>query len=158
MKIIFTWKELIIVNGTVEIIRFPADCNVRQELNKRRKKNEVVYTVPKFGHRKPYYPRQFPSGIFAITGVEYTDDLEYAPVKIKTTATRDVFLWELNKDGDYWIPTEEKQIDTAYWLHHTKSSTTLGCIKIGSEENALALAHIVESTIEAGESVLLEVL
>lgn len=158
MKVIFTWSEIIILNGNVEIKRFPASCKVRTELNGQRKKSQVIYTIPESGHRKPYYPRQFPSGIFIITGVEYTDDPEYAPVKIKTTATREVFTWDLDRDGKYWTPTEETQIDTAYWLHYTDSKTTLGCIRIGSKEDALSLAGIIERSVEYGETVMLEVL
>ena len=156
MKIIFTWKELIVMNGCTEIARYPASCKVRNEINGRRRKDEVQYTVTK--HPKPYYPRQFPSGIFEITDVAYTPDPEYAPVKIKTSATREVFTWDLNQGGDYWKPTGKTQIDTAYWLHYTDINTTLGCIRIGSAKDAMSLAHIIERTLEHGDKVLLEVL
>jgi hypothetical protein len=156
MKVIFTWSELIVMNSYTEIARYKANCKVRQELNGQRSKGEVQYTVTK--HPKPYYPRQFPSGIFKITDIEYTDNIEYAPVKIKTNATREVFTWDLNRDGNYWKPTGKTQIDTAYWLHYTDSSTTLGCIRIGSAKDALSLAHIIEPFLENNDSVLLEVL
>ena len=156
MKIIFTWKELIVMNGCTEIARYQASCKVRNEINGRRKKSEVQYTVTK--QPKPYYPRQYPSGIFDITDVMYTVDPEYAPVKIKTNATREVFTWDLNQDGEYWKPTGKTQIDTAYWMHYTDSSTTLGCIRIGSAKDAMSLAHTIERVLEHGDRVLLEVL
>lgn len=158
MKVIFTWKELIILNGNIEIARYPASCNVRNELNGKRKKNEVQHTVPLSGHPKPYYPRAFPGGMFEITDIEYTKDPEYAPQKIKTTATREVFTWDLDRNGDYWQPTGKTQIDSAYWLHHTKSKTTLGCIKITNFEDATHLANILEPVLEQGETIRLEVL
>lgn len=158
MKVVFTWKELIVFDDSIEIARYPASCNVRNELNGRRAKDEVIYTIPSAGHPKPYYPRQFPSGIELITGVEETDDLEYAPVKIKTTAKRDVFTWDLDRDGNYWKPTGKIQTDQAYWLHYTDSSTTLGCIRIGSPEDAIELANIIKPSLECGCIVYLEVL
>ena len=91
MKLIFTWKEILIENGTTIIKRIPASCNVRNELNGKRFNNQVVYTYPEKGHRKPYYPRQFPSGIFEITSIEWVDpdntkEYEtYGLVKIRTT-------------------------------------------------------------------------
>ena len=154
MKLIFTWKEILVYFDHKLVERFPASCKVRNELNGRRKEDEVVYTYPASGHRKPYYPRQFPSGIFRITGVEYTYDPEYAPVKIKTNATRDVFTWDLTVDGKYWQPTGRIQTDAAYWLHYTDSPTTLGCIRIGSKKDALDLARM----IDVAENVYLEVL
>lgn len=158
MRIIFTWKYLIIINGNTEIASYPASCNVRNELNGKRKKDEVIYTIPETGKPKPYYPRAFPGGIFEITGIEYTDDSEYAPVKIKTTVTRKVFTWDLDVDGDYWKPTGDTQIDTCYWLHFTNSKTTLGCIRINNIEDALSLAQIMEPVLEHGDKVFLEVL
>ena len=154
MKLIFTWEEILVYFDHKPVERFPASCNVRNELNGKRKEDEVVFTYPVSDHRKPYYPRQFPSGIFRITGVEYTDDPEYAPVKIKTNATRDVFTWDLTVDGKYWQPTGRIQTDTAYWLHYTDSPTTLGCIRIGSKKDALDLARM----IDVAENVYLEVL
>lgn len=158
MKIIFTWKHLIIMNGAVEIGRYPASCRVRNELNGKRSKNQVVYTYPKTGKPKPYYPRQFPSGIFNITGIEYTDDVEYAPVKIKTDATREVFTWDLDTAGNYWKPTGNIQEDTCYWLHFTNSLTTLGCIRIDDIHDALKIAHIIERVLEYKDFLKLEVL
>ena len=158
MKLIFTWKEIIVLNGITEIARYKASCNVRNELNGKRKKNEIIYTYPQTGKPKPYYPRQYPSGIFKITGIEYTDDKEYAPVKIKTDAIRKVFTWDLDREGNYWKPTGNIQIDTCYWLHYTGYKTTLGCIRIDNISDALSLAHIIEPVLENKDHVYLEVL
>ncbi len=158
MKVIFTWKELIILNSITEIARYPATCNVRNELNGKRPKDQIKYTLPQSGKPKPYYPRQFPSGIFQITGIEYTNDKTYAPVKIKTDATRKVFTWDLDTEGNYWKPTGRIQIDTCYWLHYTPYKTTLGCIRIDNIHDALSFAHILEPVLEHGDKILLEVL
>lgn len=161
MKIIFTWKELIVRNGLRDIARFPASCNVRHELNGRRLLHntaDVVMTFPKAGERRPYMPRQFPSGIFEITKVEWTDDPEYAPVKIRTTATRDVFVWDLDYSGGYDKPTEKVQTDSQYHIHYTDSRTTLGCIRCNDRNDMISLAKIIEPVLVAGEPVFLEVL
>jgi len=158
MKVIFTWSELIVMNGNTEIARYPASCKVRNELNGKRKENEIIYTVPISGHPKPYYPRAFPGGMFEIIDIEYTKNPEYAPQKIKTTATREVFTWDLDTNGNYWKPTGKTQVDSAYWLHHTKSSTTLGCIRITKFEDATHLANILEPVLVHGDTVYLEVL
>jgi len=158
VKVIFTWKELIILNGLTEIARYQASCNVRNELNGKRAKDEIIYTVPINGHPKPYYPRAFPGGMFIIIGIEYTNDATYAPVKIKTTASREVFTWDLDREGKYWKPTGKTQIDSAYWLHYTAYKTTLGCIRIGSIHDALSFAHIIEPVLEHGDVIRLEVL
>ena len=158
MKVIFTWKELIILNGITEIARYPASCNVRNELNGKRAKGEVIYTVPILGKPKPYYPRAFPGGMYEIIDIEYTNDKVFAPVKIKTTASREVFTWDLDIEGNYWKPTGKTQVDSAYWLHYTPFKTTLGCIRINSIHEALSFAHILEPVLEHGESIRLEVL
>ena len=158
MKVIFTWSKLLILNGKTRIAGYPASCRVRNEINGRRKLDEVVYTVPITGKPKPYHPRQFPSGIFEITGIEYTNDSEYAPVKIKTTATREVFTWDLDVNGKYWEPTGKTQIDSCYWLHFTNSPTTLGCIKINDIHDALSFANIIEPVLNHGDKIYLEVL
>jgi len=158
MKVIFTWKSLIVMNGVTEIARYPANCNVRNELNGKRRKDEVVYTLPEKGKPKPYFPRAFPGGIFEITGIEYTEDVEYAPVKIKTNATREVFTWDLNTEGKYWEPTGRTQIDTCYWIHFYPGIYSLGCIHIDDISDTLSFAQIIEPVLEYNDKVFLEVL
>ena len=166
MKIIFTWKQLIIMNNNIEITRYNADCNIRHELNGRRllhNVNDVVYTFPEHGHRKPYMPRQFPSGIFKITELEWIkeDDPQYktyGPVKIKTNATRLVFTWDLDYKGGYDKNSGKIQEDKAYWIHYTDSKTTLGCIRCIDKQNMISLAHIIEPVLENNDEAMLEVL
>ena len=158
MIIIFTWKELIVYEDGIEIARCPASCNVRNEMNGRRPLHDpkqVQYTIPKSMKPMPYMPRQYPSGIFKITEIEWTDDPEYAPVKIRTTAKRDVFVWALDKYGGYDYRLDEIQTDTAYHIHNTDSKTTLGCIRCTESER---LAKLIESVLDKPEPVFLEVL
>lgn len=162
MKVIFDWKNLYIMNGMTEIKRIPATSKVRNEINRQRRSNQVVYTINK--NPEPYYPRPFPSGIFKITEIEWMNNdtkryKEYGPVIIKTDATREVFTWELDKDGNYWKPTGKTQIDTAYYIHHThRYLTTLGCIRGGDlDSEMISLARIIEPVLEHSE-VLLEVI
>ncbi len=163
MIIIFTWKHLIIKNGLTKIARYPATCRVRNELNGKRKSNQVIYTVNK--KPKPYYPRQFPSGIHKITSIEWVKKgtkryAEFGPVIIKTDATREIFTWDLDTEGNYWKPTGNIQIDTGYYIHHThKYLTTYGCIRGGDTESEMIhIARIIEPVLEHDDSVYLEVL
>ena len=163
MRVIFTWKDIIIINGITEVARYPATCKVRTELNGQRKKNQVIYTVNK--RPKPYYPRQFPSGIHKITGIEWTIKgteryKEYGPVIIKTDATRKIFTWDLDREGNYWKPTGNTQVDTGYYIHHThKYWTTHGCIRGGTNDAEMGhIARIIEPVFEHNDIIYLEVL
>lgn len=163
MKVIFTWKEIIILNGVTIISRYPASCKVRTELNGQRDKDQVIYTVNK--RPKPYYPRQFPSGIHKITGIEWlragTERYkEFGPVIIKTDAERKIFTWDLDREGRYWKPTGNIQIDTGYYIHHThRYLKTLGCIRGGDTESEMvSFAKILEPSIEGLEDIYIEVL
>lgn len=164
MKLIFTWKELIIQNGQTGIARFPSTCIVRNELNGKRLKSQVLYTTPLQGNPKPFYPRQFPSGIYLILKIEWLKDpaeiKRFGPVKIRTTATREVFTWDLDTNGNYWKPTGKVQTDAGYHIHHThKYKTTHGCIRGGDTEGQMVnIAQIIEPVLENNENVYLEVL
>lgn len=161
MIIIFDWKKLIVKKEGELRATVKADCVVRNEINSRRSlhtPSEVVNTMPRQGCPEAYMPRPFPAGIHEIYGVEWTDDPEYAPVKIRTNATRPVFIWELNEDGGYEKVTEEVQEDSYYLLHHSNSNTTLGCIRINKAADAAILARMVEAELDAGNPVFLEVI
>ncbi len=161
MIIHFTWKELIVKVDDKVIDKFPANCSVRHELNGRRPlhdRKQVQLTTPASGSPLPYMPRQYPSGIHGVTAVEWTTDPEYEPAKIRTTAKRDVFLWSLGSAGGYDKPSGVVQVDSAYHIHYTKSSTTLGCIRCGSRENMIKLAKLVEKELADDRPVYLEVL
>ncbi|MCK5601409.1 hypothetical protein KAR91_06065 [Candidatus Pacearchaeota archaeon] len=163
MKVIFTWKEIIILNSIIEIARYPATCKVRNEINGQRKANEVIYTVNK--RPKPYYPRTFSSGIHTITEIEWVKPgtkryKEFGPVIIKTDAIREIFTWDLDREGNYWKPTGNTQIDTGYYMHHThKYLTTYGCIRGGDTESEMIhIARIIEPVLNHDDDVMLEVL
>ena len=160
-KIIFTWRELLVDDDGIIVARFPASCVVRNELNGKRSlsdPHDVVKTFPVKGPRRPYMPRQFPSGIYLITNIERTNDVEFAPYKIKTTATREVFTWTLNKNGAYSHAEENTQIDSQYHIHYTASRTTLGCIRVNKEEDVITLAELLIAYKEEGFGIFLEVL
>lgn len=136
---------------------FHASCDVRNELNSRRNRREVVETYPINGDRKPYYPRPFPTGLWEVKKPVWTDNVEFWPVKIPTSATQIVPIWETDSFG-YDKISDEVQEDAFYHLHHAKNSkTTLGCIRITSAEDARYIARRVEEHLEAGEKVYLEV-
>ena len=161
---VFTWKELLILNGTTVIARYPATCRVRNELNGKRLKSQVVRTFPNKGKSEPYYPRTFPSGIHRITAIEWlTNEKEiekFGPVKIRTDAWRKVFTWDLDKKDNYHKPTGSTQIDTEYHIHHThRYLTTHGCIRGGkTEAQMISIAKILEQTFENGETIYIEIL
>jgi len=163
MKLIFTWKDLIVLDDNKTIEKYPSTCVVRNEINGKRSTNQVIYTIPQSGKPKPYYPRTFPSGIHEITSIEWIKDLDrlelFGPVIIKTDATREVFSWDLTINGNYWIPTGKTQIDTGYYIHHThRYKTTHGCIRGGdTEAQMIEIAKLVEPFLK-DETVLLEVL
>lgn len=164
MRVVFTWKELIILNDTKEIKRFPASSKVRNEINGQRRNQEIVYTYPLHGNRTPYYPRPFPSGIFEITEIEWVKDpdrfKQYGPVIIKTNATRKIFTWDLDSSGHYWKLSGEIQTDSCYYIHHThRFFTTLGCIRGGdTESEMISIAQLIEPVFEHGDKIYLEVL
>ena len=136
---------------------YPASCDVRNELNNRRKMNQVVKTYPSEGSRLPYFPRVFPLGVWKVKKPIWTDDPEYWPVKIPTTAVRNVFTWE-TEDGSYNRISEIVQEDAFYHLHHAKNSrTTLGCIRIAIPGDAATIAKSVERHMDALEDVYIEV-
>jgi hypothetical protein len=136
-----------------------ATCKVRNELNGLRKKNQVVKTYPLGDYkREPYYPRKFPTGLWVVKNPIWTDDPDYSPVKIPTDAFRRVLTWHTD-DGYYSKIDERHQTDSFYHLHYAKnSSTTLGCIRIGSEQDAIDIAEKVSESILAGEDVYIEVI
>lgn len=132
--------ELLIIGGD----HYKVTCRVRNEINRKRDKSEIVETWPDDGKRLPYYPRKIPTGLWEVGTPIYTDNPEYAPVKIPTTAERNVMTWDVLA-GQYENHSGIIQQDKYYHLHYSKNSlTTLGCLRIDSEEDALEIAGIVE--------------
>ncbi len=138
---------------------YKATCKVRNELNGWRKKDQVVKTYP-LGNfeRQPYYPRKFPTGLWRIKPPIWTVDPDYAPVKIPSSAVRNVILWNTDKNG-YIKSSGKHHIDTFYHLHYAAdSSTTLGCIRLNSENDAREIAEIIEYELKTGNECYIEVI
>jgi hypothetical protein len=138
---------------TIEI-----SCDVRNELNGRRQKNEVVFTIP---GGLPYYPRQFPAGTWRVQDVRRRSDPYRRPFFIATTAHQLVEEWEI-KDGQdgkpaYDRPTGKMVEDREYGLHHSASPTTTGCIKIAHEEDVRWLVDRIHDAEAIRDNVTLEV-
>ena len=159
MKVTFTWKELIVTSEDGKIFkRFRAHCSVRNEINGKRKSHEIVKTFPfESPERLPYMPRQFPSGIHKITGIEHTDEKYFAPVKIRTDAVRDVFEWEV-KNGLYMDSTTRIINDTGYLIHFYEGFYSHGCILTDTKNSILELVRILGPVLREKETIFLEVL
>lgn len=135
---------------TIDSMEYKATCDVRNELNGRRQPEQIVNTYPitsKLG-RLPYMPRKFPTGLWRVKNPIWTDDIEYAPVKIPTDAIRRVLIWD-TKNNKYTIPNGEHQDDAFYHLHFARDSiTTLGCIRLNSAYDAEEIAKLIEFYIK----------
>jgi hypothetical protein len=119
---------------------------------------DVVRTIP---DNLPYDPQPFPKGLWKITGIEWQKERgfnpnTYGPVKIQTDAWQMVNVWDLDAEGDYKRETGQRVRDACYWLHYSASRTTLGCIRLGSEADAVDIAKIIGRAL-GQEEVLLEV-
>ena len=136
---------------------FKASCMVRNELNGERKETQIVETWPLTGQRQPCNPRKFPTGLWRVKQPVWTDNLEYAPVKIPTDAVRRVLTWDI-KNGKYSEPTGH-QSDAFYHLHFARDSrSTLGCIRLNSASDATAIAKLIEAALIVKGEVWLEVI
>jgi hypothetical protein len=136
---------------------FPITNRVRSLRDGTRKSYEVIRSLP---DNLPYDPRPFPKGAWRVTGLDWQkekgfDPGTYGPVKIRTDAWQWVNVWELDGDGDYLRETERRVKDMCYWLHYSASSTTLGCIRLASPFEAVAIANTIARAL-GREEVLLE--
>lgn len=144
-------RETMEVNGKT----FHATNLVRNELNKRRLRDEIVYTIP---GRKAYFPRNFPIGKWKITGiVEHLDpvaDSYLYPYFISTDACQEVDVYSVVK-GLYGekIGTE---MDSGYGIHHSDSSTTLGCIRVVEESSLRWLVDVIRPLMDEGVYIVVE--
>jgi hypothetical protein len=131
---------------------FPISNRVRSLRDGGRRSYEVVRSIP---DALPYDPQPFPKGLWRIIGLDWQEDKgfdfrTYGPVKIRTDACQLVNVWELDSDGDYLRETDQQVKDTCYWLHYSASATTLGCIRLASPEDAVAIAKVLEKAIKEG--------
>lgn len=139
--------------------KYKATCPVRNEINKRRNSTDIVKTYPSYSAetRKPYYPRKFPTGFWEVKSPILTNNPELAPVKIPTSAVRTVAVWDI-KNGQY-NEIVGSQNDGYYHLHWSKPyRTTLGCIRLDSEEDAIEISGMVKECIDSGEKCYIEVM
>jgi hypothetical protein len=140
----------------IEDRKFNISCVVRNELNGWRSPSQVIRSIPE---NKPVYPRQFPRGSWHIYAVEHTDNIEYSPIKIKTNAFQMLPVWALSIEGHYMTKTGEYTRDEAYWMHYaTKSTTTLGCIRLNSVSDAFLIGRMLEDELKTVDYVPLEVI
>ena len=142
---------------------YPISCSVRSIKNGTRRSSEVIRSIP---DNRPYDPQPFPVGTWNVTAVEWQNVGEknqfdyntYGPCKIRTDACQWVHVWRLDKDGDYQEETAQLVNDKGYLLHYTVSSTTLGCIRLNSPENAVKIGRIIEKLLSQGEKIEIEVI
>jgi hypothetical protein len=112
---------------------YQCSCKVRNLENGKRRRDEVLRTIP---GGQPYSPQMFPVGVWRITGVEWRkganfDRGVYGDVKIRTNAGQLVDVWMLDADGDYYRQTDKQVLDMGYLLHESpRSTTTWGCIRL----------------------------
>lgn len=147
-------EDLLIVDGK----DYKATCYVRNELNEKRKIDQVVRHMPADGgHGQPYMPRTFPTGKWRVKRPIRTENPEFAPFKIPTNAVQSVGLWSAGPDG-YIDPLDRTAIDSFYHLHFAEHSvSTLGCIRLDSKADAIEIATLVRNYIGRGDKVWLEV-
>jgi len=145
----------LLVNGAA----YPISNRIRTVREGTRKSYEVVRSIP---DNLPYDPQPFPRGVWEITALEWQrekgfDPNTYGPVKIRTDAWQWVKAWELDGDGDYLRETGRAVKDFGYLLHYSVSSTTLGCIRLASPDDAVQVARVIEKLLAEGEEIYLEV-
>jgi hypothetical protein len=147
------WKrseKYLTVNGTQKI---PCSCDVRTLANGRRRKDEIVRTIP---GGKPFDPRPFPVGQWTVTRPRARSDEYRAPYFIPTDAFQDVPIWAV-EGGLYRHEISGQDRDWEYGLHYSTSKTTQGCIRIDTKEDLLALVSMIGKAIDALEPVRLTV-
>jgi translation initiation factor 2 beta subunit (eIF-2beta)/eIF-5 len=140
--------------------RYAISNLVRSVREGTRQSSEVVHTIP---DNLPYDPMPFPKGVWQVTGIEWQkekgfDPRTYGPVKIRTNARQRVRVWELDEEGDYRRERGDEVMDHGYLLHYSVSNTTLGCIRFASPYDAETIAEHIQSVMDGGETVEMEVL
>jgi hypothetical protein len=131
---------------------YPISNRIRTLRDGTRKASDIVRSIP---DNLPYDPQPFPKGLWRITGLDWErekrfDPRTYGPVKIRTNAWQWVNVWQLDADGDYFLETDQRVKDICYWLHYSAFSTTLGCIRLASPEDAVAIANSIAEALQDG--------
>ncbi|GHU79234.1 hypothetical protein FACS189462_4800 [Spirochaetia bacterium] len=148
-----------IIFGAQEYYTFSASNNVRNELNGR--KTPDAKTIPSGADAgKPkeyYYPREFPVGTWdvGLSIQKSGEDVKiFGTVFVPTSATQTVPTYgtsmpQPDQNGNY-NPTGS-QTDGGYGYHFSPtSSTTLGCLRAGSQEDANKFAALSDKAIKSG--------
>lgn len=149
MKAYLDKRILVVGDRDIDIL-----CDVRNELNGRRGRNEVVKSIP---DGVPIEPRPFPKGIWNV-GIPLPRSSDYLrPYFIPTDAWQMLPIWELDSVGGYKKETTEMCRDTGYGLHFSTSRTTQGCIRIVNESDLFWLKDIILEAYRNKEKVTLEV-
>jgi len=133
-------------------------CDVRNELNGERLLSEApVKTEQADGSDGvPYMPRPFPLGEWKVTGILPKTNPYEAPEFISTDSWQFVDEWT-EANGHYGAKSGNQVQDFGYGLHNSTSSTTLGCGRIIETQDRADLADAIRSAMDAGETVILEV-
>ena len=154
-------KVLECVIGENNIRDIPADCDVRNEVNGRRRLHDPKQVIYAMTH-DPYHkyavmPRKFPKGEWKVSEPVARTSRYLAPFYIPTNAEQYLEIWELDQDGGYAKATGKKVLDIGYGLHFSTSKTTVGCIRIFSKSDLLWLVHQVNERLVTGHDVTLSV-
>ena len=144
MKLTY-FRGVLDVNGEL----FSVSNQARTIRDGTRKSCEVIRSIP---DNLPYDPQPFPKGLWRVTSVEWQKERNfdyntYGPVKIRTNAWQWVNVWELDAEGDYKRETDQRVKDTCYWLHYSVFPTTLGCIRLASPQDAVAIANRIAEVL-----------
>ena len=145
-----------------EVVRdIPASSNVRNELNGRRPLHDptqVVYAMTSDPYtRSPVMPRTFPKGSWRVYKPRRRDDRYLAPFFIPTDGEQYLPVWTLDAKGGYDKVGKGMVLDLGYGLHFSTSLTTVGCIRIHSEQDLLWLVDIINRMIDSREEITLNV-
>jgi hypothetical protein len=151
------WDEpnsLIVKLNSGELVNLPASCNVRNEINGRRKDSQVIRSMP---DSFPVQPRRMPVGLWNIGMPQRRSQADRAPYFIPCDAIQELPVWLLDEHGYYEAPLAKKVIDKGYGLHCSNWETTLGCIKFLVSLQLLMLVNLIFAEKTAEKQILLEV-
>lgn len=139
---------------TVGDRKFGCSCDVRTLANGRRRKDEIVRTMP---GGKPFDPVRFPLGSWTVLRPRPRKDAYRAPFFIPTDAYAMVPVWTVEA-GLYQSPGLGMDRDREYGMHYSTSKTTQGCIRIDTRSELLELVALITAALDAFEPVRLEVI
>jgi hypothetical protein len=142
--------DWLFVEGADQRLKFAVTNKVR--IRSKDNREDVVRTMP---GGVPYMPVGFPRGTWKVTGIRPKSDPYTAPYFIATDARNMVPEWGLDVDGSYGSPTGRLVRDEGYGIHHSTSSTTLGCLKIDNKSDLLTLVQLINARMAMGETVTL---